>query len=652
MAELQRDGLPGFERVLEFDRGLIDEEARTVDVVVSTETPVNRYFGDEILDHSPGAVDLERFNDSAAVLVNHDRDAHIGVVVPGSARVGKRKMTARLRFSESERGQEIFNDIKAGIRTKMSVGYRINSLVLQEATEDKEVFRVTEWEPHEVSVVSIPADTNAQVGRSMELEKRNNVNIQLSDEMKRKFEMLRDKEPEGGGGGKTVEIDVEAIRKEEREKTERETRELMAREIEERKGKDKEIRALAAPHGEHFERLAEDAIEKCAEVGDFAKELAKEIGKRHAQPIGAPANRGLSRKEEKDIANFRFCGDGSDGGARGFLFEVWEGGALTGLNRELAQEGSNLLRSQGVANSGNVIPQFALTRDMTTGAGTGGELIETELRPPIEILRERLMVRALGARFVTGLQGNVDYPTITRGSAPTEKAENAAADEYSFTTGSKSLTPNRLPVTADLSLQWIIQSSVDAEMETRNLLAFEIASRMDAMAINGSGASNQPTGILNTSGIGAVAIGTNGGAPTRDHIINLETEIATDNADVASLNYLTTPGVRGKLKQTATDAGSGLFVWGETAAAMNGYGASVSTNVPSTLTKGTGTNLHAILFGNFADMIVGQWGGFDIVIDAATKATTGLRVITINTFYDVLVRHAESFAAVTDADIS
>ncbi|MFM6052928.1 MAG: phage major capsid protein, partial [Sphaerospermopsis kisseleviana] len=129
----------------------------------------------------------------------------------------------------------------------------------------------------------------------------------------------------------------------------------------------------------------------------------------------------------------------------------------------------------------------------------------------------------------------------------------------------------------------------------------------------------QPTGILNQANVPTVALGTNGAAPTWASIVQMETELAQDNADVGSLGYLTNAKVRGKLKTTVknpvgTDSD---WIWENgtdpVIGMLNGYMAGVSNQVPSNLTKGTGTNLSAIIFGNFADILIGEWGVLEIL---------------------------------------
>ena len=151
-------------RSFDLSRSSLDEDERTVDVIFSTETDeVERSWGVEILDHGAKSVRLKRLNNSAPLLLDHDPREQVGVIE--SARINGKTGAATVRFSRSAKGEEIFQDVKDGIRSKISVGYRVHALVMEKRDKmtGKETYRVMDWEPFEVSLVSIPADDNAGV---------------------------------------------------------------------------------------------------------------------------------------------------------------------------------------------------------------------------------------------------------------------------------------------------------------------------------------------------------------------------------------------------------------------------------------------------------------------------------------------------------
>ncbi len=200
----------------------------------------------------------------------------------------------------------------------------------------------------------------------------------------------------------------------------------------------------------------------------------------------------------------------------------------------------------------------------------------------------------------------------------------------------------------------IYQSSLQIEEWIRRDLTRAIAESIDQAAISGSGSGNEPEGILNVTGIGAVVGGTDGLAPTWDHIVELETQVAVDDADVGSLGYLTNSKVRGKLKRTFVDSGSNAErVWDNRSASspLNGYKAGITNLVPSDLDKGSSSGVcSAIVYGNFADLLIGMWGdSVNVIVNPYSKDTESIVRITAFSFADVAVRHAQSFSAMQDA---
>lgn len=327
---------------------------------------------------------------------------------------------------------------------------------------------------------------------------------------------------------------------------------------------------------------------------------------------------------------------------------------LDGVEAEMHQQAEQEARAMGLEITGNLQVPGMISRDMTAGTDTeGGHTIATELRGPIPILDPRLMVESMGATVIRGLTSNVKF---SRGNGDAEsewEGENDENQESSPTFDALNMTPHRLGTFADVSKQVLMQSSIDMEAYVRRRLNRSVARKLDATAINGSGTGDIPRGILNTAGIGDVQGGTNGDTPDWADIVDLETEVAVDNADMGRLGYLSTPGIRGYLKKTLLDPGSGQMIWPAGATELNGYNIGITTQVPSNLTKGTASGIcHAILYGNWEELMIGQWGGYDLVIDPYTRSKEALVTMVINSWWDIAVRHPQSFAAMKDALIS
>lgn len=144
-----------------FQRSDADRSKRTVNLSFSSEEPVQRFWGIEILDHTESGVNLTRLKRGGPLLLNHDPTSLVGVVA--GAAVVSRRGHATVRFSKSARGEETFQDVLDGILTNVSVGYQIDKLVLEKKPD---TYRATKWTPLEISLVSVPADINVGVGRA------------------------------------------------------------------------------------------------------------------------------------------------------------------------------------------------------------------------------------------------------------------------------------------------------------------------------------------------------------------------------------------------------------------------------------------------------------------------------------------------------
>lgn len=334
-----------------------------------------------------------------------------------------------------------------------------------------------------------------------------------------------------------------------------------------------------------------------------------------------------------------------------------------GLEREVSQE---LQLRENRTSGGFLVPAEAWgQRAYQAGtASAGGDLIGTSLLADrfVDSLRARLAVAQLGATMLPGLQGNVSIPrrTATATSYWIGADDDDAVTESTGTFGSISMTPKTVGAYSRFSRLMQLQSTPDIETLIRRDFIALLAEAIDAAAINGSGSSSEPEGILQVTGVGAVIGGTDGAAPTLDHMIDLKKAVSIDNADVATAGFLTTPQVEAALAKLTDDQGNYILnpysrvtlnpFGNETNRALiAGRQFYTSTNVPSDLTKGSGTDLSAIIYGNFADLLIGMWGSLEVLVDPYSdfaKGSVGVRALQS---VDIAVRHPESFAIMTDA---
>jgi len=354
------------------------------------------------------------------------------------------------------------------------------------------------------------------------------------------------------------------------------------------------------------------------------------------------------KKEEETIRNYSFMN---------VLRSVGGNKPLAGFEAEMDQEARKQAIEDGVALSGNgiVIPRMIIDpnsekRDMTAGtAGEGGYAVPTEISDFIGYLGNKLVLTELGADFMPGLKGKVKFPTEASVAAATWEGETDDGAETSPTVGTVDLTPKRLGTYTDISNLLLLQTSSSVEARVRRQFVNAIKTAIEAAAINGSGTAPIPEGILNVTGIGSVAGGTNGLAAAWSHIVGLESAVAAANADVGKMGYLLNAVTRGALKTTPKVASTETMIWESILNTLNGYKTAVTNAVPSDLTKGTSEDVcSAIIFGNFADLLIGMWSGMEIIADPYSQATNGMLRLVINTYADVAVGHAGSFAAMKD----
>lgn len=328
---------------------------------------------------------------------------------------------------------------------------------------------------------------------------------------------------------------------------------------------------------------------------------------------------------------------------------------LSGLEKEMHQEAIREARELGQEIHGVGVPMRVLQgrerRDNTVTQGDqpadGRVLVVDERRGMIELLRDQLVTNSLGATVLTGLKGDIIFPTHTQGAVSTWKGEIETLDKSNIKFGSQKMAPHRLGTYVDLSKQLIIQSSIDIEAFVRNEIIGSVTRAVDVAAIYGDGQDNEPLGLLNNGGISKFVGGANGAIPDLATLVALEAMVDVNNAAVGTLKYLLSNKIKGTLKTQPVAQGNPLMVLNSNTE-LNGF-PFVASNLVKDSTKGTATAASAVVFGNWADLFIGQWGGMDITRDDITLALKGEVRLIINTFWDVMLRRQKSFAAMLDA---
>lgn len=605
----------------------VSDDERSIEFPFSSEYPVARYFGNEVLAHDERSADLSRLNDSAPLLFNHDPNKVIGVVERAWIDGKKKRGYVSVRFSRNAFAQEVLADVRDGVLRNVSFGYAINDME-QRGSGD---FVATSWAPYEVSVVSIPADPTVGVGRSLEADPAAPA---ASPTPETEPEVPMENTP-----------DISAVRAE-----------AAAEAAKAERARISGITALTEKHG--MADLGRQLIEGGRSLDEARAAVLEKIG---AKPVETVAPVEMAAQER--------AGYSLTAGIRAALTGDWSS-REAGLVRELSRE----VEKSGISKTAErsfFVPFSALAKRatyVTSGPTTGGNLVATDLLADdfIEALRNGSLMLSLGVRTMPGLVGNVAVPRRS-GVANTYylSTQTTAITQSESTFDQVTMAPKNLAALSKYSRQTLLQGTPGIEELVRRDLTDGLNLAVDLGILNGSGSSGQPTGIMQTSGIGSVAMGTNGGAITLEKLVDLETEVMIDNGAVNrdAVAYVTNAKVMGALKKLragGSTTGDGPFLVnqigntlgrGPAGSEINGYPIGVTNQVPSNLTKGTSSGVcSAVLMGDFSQAMVGFWGnGLEITVgedsDDFSKALTSVRGIIT---YDVAVRHAESFAAILD----
>lgn len=620
-------------------RAAADSADGAISLAISSEEPVQRdsWFGDawmEILDHGKGAVMMDRMQSGVALLVNHDVTQQAGIV-EGAAVGADKKLRGTARFSKSLLGREIEQDVRDGIRKDVSVGYRVMEMVLEKRDKKTNVdtYRVTRWEPLEVSIVGVPADATVGVGRSADGDRGRTLPF-IPRTADRPQERTMPDVAAVPAEPVVQRIEVKDPQAEAKERA-----------------RVTEILSRGAEHGIHPDKIAA-AVRDGMPLATFNESVFAELKERMGKPIqsGGPSV-DLSEKEAKTYSYARAILAMS-----GFIPME-----RAGLERAVSDDLEKRMASAGYSRrgSGFFFPSRLATRAGLDSGGTttGAALKFTEPGEFIDLLRNRLQVVRAGATMLTGLQGPVSMPKLTAAAIAYWMAENSGTDATASnaTIGSVTLAFKTLIGYTSFSRQLLfsaLSASVDAEQLVRDDLAKVHATAIDAAAVNG--ASSGPQGVLTNTSIGSVTLGTNGGTLTYAKIVALETAIADANADVSNMTFLTNSKVRGLLRAIPVldTTNTAIPVWTQTADGEGnvlGYRALVSNNVPRNLTKGTATTVcSAIAFGDWSQLFIGEWAGFEIITDPFKLKAQGMIEVTSYQAVDVALRQTGAFAAIKD----
>lgn len=620
----------------------------SMEIAISSEYPVKRWYGTEILDHGAGAVDLSRAKRGLSFLVEHDGKDLVGLIE--QIRIDDdKKMRGTVRFSENPRAKEIKRDIEDGIRKFISVGYMVHEYVLEKSSDKEgDTYRATKWTPLEASSVSVPADPSVGNGRAAR-EGERMTRIRIRSEAPTPI-------PASKPNSQTEVTTMPA-------------------EVAEARTAAAEIFRLAKRHGlddEAAAKMVGDGIT----VDQASSQILEIVAKKGSRAVPQPGSEQLEESivlTERDQMEYNI--------ARGIMAmvqntELSESGAAKRVNCfELEVSSEIEKKSRGAKHGGLFIPwsiRHAHTEELdrkypkltamhtaalqragldTKTSTKGSELIFTLPGEFIQYLYNRMRVKELGAQTIAGLRENVAYPKQTGKVTGFWVGENPGVDvaDSALTLAQIPSSPKTYQSSTSYSRQLLAQAVIDVDTLVREDLARDMALAVDQAAISGTGSgANQPSGILNTVGVqlyNYINDAGNGGSPAWDDIVIMTEKLEDVNADQLGTGaWLTTPSVKSKLKRTARLGNVvGFPIW-EDDDTVDGYPARSTNQVPKNGTEGTGTALHTLIRGIFETMVISMWGnGFELVVDPYRLKKQGMIELTTFMLTDVTLKYPVAF---------
>ena len=610
---------------------LVDPETRTAKLSFSSETPVDMPYGPEVLDHSPGAMRVGKRQQHLPLLFNHNMDDLLGSV--DSVAVEQRRGVAMVRFGKDPRGDWAMRQVQDGTLKNVSFMYRVHRSKL---AEDGETAIAQDWEPYEISLVTVPADASVGVGRSLLTLKGNSMDTETLSRSERR---------------RAAAAETEAALATEGERTRISEIDAMAR----RFNLPADVRQRMISDGTSVEDARAATLELVQRRTPAEPLEPAQYGQRDYTATGA----GVSPRELKNYSLFRAIRALSLQDVRAKREAGFEMEVSAALAARLPTEAKGFCVPGEIVNPLGRRAQRTPLYAGTTGAG----LVENELLAAAYIEPQYTQPRVLsaGATVLSGLVGNVLIPKMTASdSVAWLAAEGGTYNNTQPTLAQVSLNPSDVAAYVDLTRRLLQQSTPAAEAIIRDDLSRVISIAIDAAAIDGAGTGGVPLGILNQSGIGTVAAGVNGGSVTYAIIGSLVGQLAAANALYGRLTWLTTGGLAAHMMSTAKFSYGSATLWEPplTKEPQPGEGSImympsfISNNCPSNGTKGTGTNLQTLLLGNWTDLLIGQWGVLQILADPYSQSSSGTVRLTAIQTVGVAVRHPASFAVCSDLTLT
>lgn len=639
-----------FER-LRAAEGATDDAVRYA-FTASSEAAVEMWRGlFEVLDHAPQCVRLDWLNSgNAPALWMHDRNESRGVIE--SARLEADKLRVVVRMSPN--ATALVADIDAGVIRNVSIGYRIYDEKIDARTSNPETgeilsttWRVIDWEPREVSFVTIPADRTVGLGRSENEDAKCRVRFleQKAQADPSNTSPTRQAMPAEPPTAPTITVT----------ESEKARTDAVTAERERIAGIHSAAESARKSGFGDFAERAQEAIEKNESLADFQRHVLANM--KRTDPVSTH-DLGLSEKEAKRFSLVNLIDGMSQGDMKRCEFELEVSRAAQqanghGNSERICIPVDVLLRGYMPKNPALAARLGEAQRTLISVSLAGGgqntaasNLVPRELMADlfIESLRESTVLLS-EATILQGLIGDVDIPIELTNPSFYWVGEDEEPTEGGWTSGQVQFRFKTLGARIPVTRRALKQSTPNVESVLANNLRRGAAIALEAAAFYGTGSATRPAGILNTNGIGDVA---SAAGFAFAHVLELRSDVAGANAPTANHKFFTNSKGVSKLRGTAIEAGDarriGEYVNG--VLIVEGKPVLETNLVPSTL--GAGTDKSAILYGDPSSVYVGMWGGLELAVDTTTKANTGGKVLRVFQDADIKIPQPARWSAIQD----
>lgn len=620
---------------------------------VSSEAPIPRWYGEEVLSHDESAIRVDRLSRGAVMhLFNHNSDEPRGVVE--GYRIQGKKLWVDVKFFKTAKAEELATMIDGGYRN-VSLLYAIH---VTEEDVKKHRYTHTEWEPFEVSSVSMPADASVGVGRDQDGSAIAKRSAEFGQFAIRKVRIERtdlpidvpSTAPSARGIAMTEQVTAPAGQSAEQVAAAAATAaravdvgggspvvqasRAFELEAERKVGIDNLCRANNIP-----DNIRDLWITGGASMTRVSDELLRIIQERGKNNPKSDAQLGLSAKEAKrfSVRNAILAVANQNWSNAGFEAEC---------TAEIAKRVGKVpetnkfyvpyeVQQRGIQNAVEALAYAMMKRDLVVATpGAGGYLVGTENVGFIELLRNMSVMYAMGTTRLSGLQGNVTIPKQSAaGTAYWLTSESNPITESQQTFVQVAMSPKNVGGYTEISRQLLLQSDPSAEGLVMADLAAVVSLAIDLAGLNGSGASGQPLGILGTSGIGAVT----GTSMDFADIIEFLTDVFAGNALSASSGFVTTGAVAGLLMARVKFSSTASPIWegGLPEGRIQNHRAMASNQVPTA----------TMLFGDFAKTVIGEWGVLELEVNPFANFAAGIIGVRALASVDVCVRYPTAYSA-------